>query len=33
MDALEKAQAESANSVLEYHQVKTNKDNPFSNDM
>lgn len=33
MDALEKAQSESANSVLEYHQVKTNKDNPFSNDM
>lgn len=33
MDELEKAQAESANSVLEYHKVKANMDNPFSGDM
>ena len=33
MDELEKAQAESAKSVLEYHKVKANMDNPFSGDM
>ena len=33
MDELEKAQSESAKSVLEYHKVKSNMENPFSGDM